>query len=201
MLQNTKNWKNASIWHLIFPFLGLPFSPWGPSIPPYGGNSPLVKNPAVFDGVGLAGFKSRANAFLLASLLAPFLSPSISLSLLSSYGLVLWGWCLLADRVLINLSLLYIANLFNNYVNNTYAIGNHDRKNCLCCMEQPYMPVVTMPKLSLLYGATVYACRHNRICLSSEPYMPVVTTVYTCRHNRICLSSQPYMPVVTMSKK
>ena len=31
----------------------------------------------VFDGVGLAGFKSRANAFLLAKLLAPFLSPPV----------------------------------------------------------------------------------------------------------------------------
>ena len=31
----------------------------------------------VFDGVGLAGFKSRANAFLLAWLLAHFLSPAV----------------------------------------------------------------------------------------------------------------------------
>ena len=31
----------------------------------------------VFDGVGLAGFKSRANAFLLAQLLAHFLSPAV----------------------------------------------------------------------------------------------------------------------------
>ena len=31
----------------------------------------------VFDGVGLAGFKSRANAFLLAQLLAHFLSPTV----------------------------------------------------------------------------------------------------------------------------
>ena len=31
----------------------------------------------VFDGVGLAGFKSKANAFLLAYLLAPFLSPPV----------------------------------------------------------------------------------------------------------------------------
>ena len=30
----------------------------------------------VFDGVGLAGFKSMANAFLLASLFAHFLSPT-----------------------------------------------------------------------------------------------------------------------------
>ena len=31
----------------------------------------------VFDGAGLAGFKSRANASLLAKLLAPFLSPTV----------------------------------------------------------------------------------------------------------------------------
>ena len=31
----------------------------------------------VFDGVGLAGLKSRANYFLLAWLLAPFLSPTL----------------------------------------------------------------------------------------------------------------------------
>ena len=31
----------------------------------------------VFDGVGLAGFKSYANAFLLALLLAPLLSPTV----------------------------------------------------------------------------------------------------------------------------
>ena len=35
-----------------------------------------LSNP-VFDGVGLAGFKSRANDFLLAQLLAPFLSPPV----------------------------------------------------------------------------------------------------------------------------
>ena len=32
---------------------------------------------SVFDGVGLADFKSRAYAFLLALLLAPFLSPAV----------------------------------------------------------------------------------------------------------------------------
>ena len=38
----------------------------------------------LFDGVGLAGFMSRANAFLLALLLAPFLSFNVfPLSLLS----------------------------------------------------------------------------------------------------------------------
>ena len=57
----------------------------------------------VFDGVGLAGFKSRANDFLLAkaalSLLLVFY-----LSLPSVYRLVLWGWGLQTDRVYITLS-------------------------------------------------------------------------------------------------
>ena len=43
----------------------------------------------LFDDVGLAGFKSRDNAFSLAQLLAPLLSLPVSLSLLSFYGLVL----------------------------------------------------------------------------------------------------------------
>ena len=49
----------------------------------------------VFDGVGLAGFKSR-----------------VSLSLLSFYVLVLWGWGLRTHRVLIALSQPCTANLF-----------------------------------------------------------------------------------------
>ena len=40
----------------------------------------------VFDGVGLAGFKSRSNAFLLALLLSPFLSSNIFLLFFSSIG-------------------------------------------------------------------------------------------------------------------
>ena len=40
----------------------------------------------VFDGVGLAGFKSRANAFLLAKLLAHFLSPPV----FPFFSFILW---------------------------------------------------------------------------------------------------------------
>ena len=40
----------------------------------------------VFDGVGLAGFKSRANAFLLAQLLPPFLSSPV----FSFASFILW---------------------------------------------------------------------------------------------------------------
>ena len=52
----------------------------------------------VFDGVGLAGFKSRANAFLLTLSALSFLSPTI-LSFSSFHGLVVWGWGLWTDRV------------------------------------------------------------------------------------------------------
>ena len=48
----------------------------------------------VFDGVGLAGFKSRANAFLLEQLLALFLSPPVFSfsSFILSVGIVgLWS--------------------------------------------------------------------------------------------------------------
>ena len=41
----------------------------------------------VFDGVGLAGFKSRTNAFLLASVLAPLLFPTV---LPSFSSFILW---------------------------------------------------------------------------------------------------------------
>ena len=63
-----------------------------------------LANP-VFDGVGLAGFKSRANAFFIGLC---YSIPTIvfcyfSLSLISVYKLVLLGWGLLTDRVYITL--------------------------------------------------------------------------------------------------
>ena len=60
----------------------------------------------VFDGVGLAGFKSRANALLLAFCLLLF---SIFLSF---YRLVLWGWGFRTNIKLIALSQPSITNLF-----------------------------------------------------------------------------------------
>ena len=53
----------------------------------------------VFDGVGLAGFKSRANTFLLARSALSFVSPTILSSSSSFHGLVVWGWGLWTDRV------------------------------------------------------------------------------------------------------
>ena len=52
----------------------------------------------VFDGMGLAGFKSRANAFLLAWSALSFLSPTVS-SFSSFHGLVVWDWGLWTDAV------------------------------------------------------------------------------------------------------
>ena len=52
----------------------------------------------VFDGEGLAGFKSRANTFLLAWSTLSFLTPT-NLSFSSFHGLVVWGWGLWTDRV------------------------------------------------------------------------------------------------------
>ena len=52
----------------------------------------------VFDVVGPAGFKSRANAFLSALSALSFLSPSV-LSFSSIHGLVVWGWGLWTDRL------------------------------------------------------------------------------------------------------
>ena len=53
----------------------------------------------VFDGVGLAGFKRRANAFILAWSALSFLSPTV-LSFFSFQGLVVCGWGLWTDSVL-----------------------------------------------------------------------------------------------------
>ena len=69
----------------------------------------------VFDGVGLAGFKSRANAFFWLSCSLTFCLLLFSFSLLSFYGLVLLGWGLWTDRVLIA---LYSPTVFNNNNNN-----------------------------------------------------------------------------------
>ena len=67
----------------------------------------------VFDGVGLAGFRSRANAFLLEELLAPFSSPTVfRFSSFILYGLILLGGGLWTDRMLIALSQPRIVNLF-----------------------------------------------------------------------------------------
>ena len=66
----------------------------------------------VFDGVGLLGFKIRANAFFLASCSLTFCLLLFSIYLLSFYGLVFRGWGLRTDGVFIALSQPCITNLF-----------------------------------------------------------------------------------------
>ena len=53
----------------------------------------------VFDGVGLAGFKSRFNAFCWPSCSLLFCLQLFSLSLLFLYRMVVWGWGFRTDRV------------------------------------------------------------------------------------------------------
>ena len=66
----------------------------------------------VFDGVGLAGFKSIANAFcIVLSCFILIVFYCFSISLLSAYRLVLWGWGLQTDRVYITLSQPCTADL------------------------------------------------------------------------------------------
>ena len=70
----------------------------------------------VFDGVGLAGFKSWANAFFigLSCSIPTIVFNYFSISLLPVYRLVLWGWSLRTDRayIYITLSQPCIADLF-----------------------------------------------------------------------------------------
>ena len=74
----------------------------------------------VFDGVGLAGFKIRANAFLLASSALSFLSPT-GLSFSSLHGLVVWVCGLSTDRVS-SLSPGLAQRLQNNNNNNIFSM-------------------------------------------------------------------------------
>ena len=68
----------------------------------------------IFDGVLLAGFKSRANASFIgvSSCITTIVFYYFSLSLLSDYRLVLWGWGLRTNRVYITLSQHCTAKLF-----------------------------------------------------------------------------------------
>ena len=65
----------------------------------------------VFDGVGLACFKSRSMPCCRSSCSLLFCFQLYFLSLLFLYRLVLWGWGLRTDKVSISLSRPCIANL------------------------------------------------------------------------------------------
>ena len=75
----------------------------------------LWNDPAapVFDGVELAGFKSRANVFIGLSWSIPtIVFYYFFIFLLPVYRLVLWGLVLRTDRVYITLSQPCMADLF-----------------------------------------------------------------------------------------
>ena len=99
-----------------------------------------LANP-VFDGVGLAGFKSRANFFFGLSCSIPtIVFYSFSISLLSVCRLVLWVWGLRTDRVYITLAQPCTADLFNNNNNN----NNHCRA---CCTITAVLVAPSLPCL------------------------------------------------------
>ena len=64
----------------------------------------------VLDGVGLGVSRARQMPFYFSSYLLPFCLLLYSFSLLSFYGLVLWGFSIRTDRVLIALSQPCIAS-------------------------------------------------------------------------------------------
>ena len=68
----------------------------------------------VFDGMGLADYKSRAYAFFigLSCCIPTIVFYYFSLSLLPIYRLALWGWGLRTDGVYITLSQPFTADLF-----------------------------------------------------------------------------------------
>ena len=69
----------------------------------------------VFDGVRLAGFKSRANSFFVGlAARSLFAFYCFSISLLSFYGLVLWSWDLRTDKEQSLSPSLALPTFFNN---------------------------------------------------------------------------------------
>ena len=77
----------------------------------------------VFDGVGQAGFKSRAMVSCWHDVSLTFLTPTI-LSFSSFHGLVVWGWGLWTDRVF-SLSPGLAQRTANDKNNNTVVIQLH----------------------------------------------------------------------------
>ena len=80
---------------------------------------------SVFDGIGLAGLKSRATVFLLAyAALSVFVFYYFSLSLLSVYRSVLWGCGLWTDRCSSLSPCLALPTSFNNNNNHNNKVPN-----------------------------------------------------------------------------
>ena len=88
----------------------------------------------VFNGVGLAGFKSGANAFLLARSALYFLSPTV-LSFSSFHGLVVWGWGLWLIECPHSLPALH-SGLQNNNINNNKVLSQ--RTSWTYCTDRKF---------------------------------------------------------------
>ena len=84
-----------------------------------------------------------------------------SLSLISFYGLVFWGWGLRTDRVLIALSQPCIANLFNNNNNN----NNNNNKNVALRLTPKHLVLLvlahTVQVEHHIEGVSDYTWSHN----------------------------------------
>ena len=103
----------------------------------------------VFDDVGLAGFKRWAMPLYWSSCSLPFCFLLFSLSLLSLYLLVLLGWGLRTDRVLIARSLPTFFNNNNNYQLTSHVIPNslHDIPICwhVTVISEHVIPISRRP--------------------------------------------------------
>ena len=113
----------------------------------------------VFDGVGPAGFKRRANAFLLACSALSFLSPTI-LSSSSLHGLVVCSWGLWTDRVFSLSPGLAQWTPNNNNNNTTFKVMKPDRSGTVSwssptSMHQPILQQLVLLS-HLVYHKVVY---------------------------------------------
>ena len=118
----------------------------------------------VFDGVGLAGFKSRANVFFyLICSIPTAVFYYFSLSLLPVYRLVLWGW---HDRVYITLSQPCLPTSFNNSNNNN--------------------DITYVSELYMLYNELPSASTRVRHTLAVAAAHPLLFEVSRCRTSEFC---------------
>ena len=105
---------------------------------------------SVFDGVGLVGFKSWANAFNWPKLHVPFCHQLFSMSLISFDLLVLWGWGFWTDRgKLLSPSLAFLTSFNNNNLIQIQELNYFYQKNS-----------------TYLYCAMTHQNRYQRACVT-----------------------------------
>ena len=105
-----------------------PFSTAGLLVPSRCPSGTILLPPIRWCGTG--GFQEQGHCFFigLGCSIHTIVFYSFSLSLLSFYRLVLWGWGLRPDRVYITLSQPYAADLFNKNKNKN---NNNNKIKCL----------------------------------------------------------------------